>query len=99
MRISDWSSDVCSSDLMACAGRAWCDYASFDPRMPPDLQLFIQRVGRDDQRIAALESAVVEFLGEIEATITALTGRKAEGLDTPNKIGSASCRERVCQDV
>src|SRR3546814_21174021 len=45
---------------MACAGRAWCDYASFDPRMPPDLQLFIQRVERDDQRIAALESAVVE---------------------------------------
>src|SRR3546814_1848119 len=33
MRISDWSSDVCSSDLL-CAGRRWlaiCAHHAFDP--------------------------------------------------------------------
>src|SRR3546814_14366057 len=75
---------------MACAGRAWCDYASFDPRMTPDLQLFIQRVGRDDQRIAALASAVVEFLGDIRETITTITGRKAEVPATPPTLRGAA---------
>jgi putative phage-type endonuclease len=57
---------------LACSGRKWCDFVSFDPRMPPHLQLFTQRVHRDDERIKELEEMVVEFLGELDAKVAAL---------------------------
>ena len=57
---------------MACAGRAWCDFASFDPRMPEDLRLFVKRVHRDDVRISELEREIGAFLAELDATIAAL---------------------------
>jgi len=57
---------------LACTGRAWCDFVSFDPRMPEYLRLFVRRVARDDKRIAELETEAVAFLGEIEARITQL---------------------------
>ena len=57
---------------LACSGRKWCDFVSFDPRMPPHLQLFVKRVHRDDERIEALEEMVVEFLGELDAKVIAL---------------------------
>jgi len=57
---------------MACTGRAWNDFASFDPRLPHDLQLFVARLKRDDAAIAAYESAVEEFLSEVSATLARL---------------------------
>lgn len=59
---------------LACTGRAWCDFVSFDPRMPEDLRLFVRRVERDDKRIAELEALVREFLREVDDTLAALTG-------------------------
>ena len=32
---------------MWIAGREWCDFVSYDPRMPEKLQMFVQRVPRD----------------------------------------------------
>jgi hypothetical protein len=58
---------------MACTGRAWCDWASFDPRMPEDMRLFIKRVPRDPVRIAELEEAVRNFLAEVDETTTKLS--------------------------
>jgi hypothetical protein len=49
---------------MACTGRQWCDFASFDPRLPTDLQLKILRMERDDALIASLEDEVRVFLKE-----------------------------------
>lgn len=46
-------------------GRQWCDFISFDPRFPAGLQLYIQRVQRDDVYIALLSSAVILFLQEV----------------------------------
>jgi len=60
---------------MACTGRAWCDFASYDPRMPPEMQLFIKRVVRDDEIIAAMEAEVSAFLDEVEASINELRGK------------------------
>lgn len=57
---------------MACTGRAWCDFISFDPRMPAEMQLFAVRVLRDDDLIAAYEAEVVKFLAEVDDTITRL---------------------------
>lgn len=54
---------------MACTGRTWCDFASFDPRMPEDMRLFVSRVHRDDKRIAELEAAVAVFLNEVDETL------------------------------
>lgn len=61
---------------MACTGRAWCDYASFDPRMPDGLQLFVVRVPRDDERIAELEREVEIFLGQVDAMVSELNALK-----------------------
>lgn len=57
---------------MACTGRKWCDFVSFDPRMPEDLQIFIQRVERDNKEIARLEAAVSVFLKEVDDKMEAL---------------------------
>jgi len=57
---------------MACTGRAWCDFASFDPRVPFEMQLFVQRVELDPADLAETEAAVREFLAETAAKITEL---------------------------
>lgn len=50
---------------MACTGRKWCDFASYDPRLPAGMALFIARVHRDEARIAELEVEVKAFLAEL----------------------------------
>lgn len=59
---------------MACAGRQWCDFASFDPRLPESMRLFIKRVKRDNERIAELEQLVSAFLTELDGKVSALRG-------------------------
>jgi len=60
---------------MACTGRSWCDFVSFDPRLPADLQLWIKRVQRDDVAIQNIEAETVKFLGELDAKVLALRTR------------------------
>lgn len=60
---------------MACTGRAWCDFASFDPRLPDHLRLFTTRIDRDDAMIETLEAEVVAFLAELDATLADLAAR------------------------
>jgi len=57
---------------MACTGRYWCDFVSFDPRMPEGLQLFIKRIARDDKYIAELEGEVIQFLKEVDDKVNKL---------------------------
>ena len=54
---------------MACTGRSWCDFVSFDPRLPERLRLFVRRVHRDEKLVAELEAEVSVFLAELEQTI------------------------------
>lgn len=61
---------------MAVMGKKYCDFVSFDPRLPEDLQLFIVRVERDDEYIAKLEEEVSAFLKEVDETVTKLKGVK-----------------------
>lgn len=60
---------------MACTGRAWCDFASFDPRLPEPMRLFVQRVPRDAAAIAELEREALAFLAELDATMADLAAR------------------------
>jgi putative phage-type endonuclease len=53
---------------MACTGRQWCDYASYDNRMPERMRLFVKRVPRDETAINEIEAEVRSFLAEIDET-------------------------------
>src|SRR3546814_1584952 len=96
MRISDWSSDVCSSDLIAVAralGHVRMGHHEIgeaeDLHIEIAQRLGIERVQRDvgDARIRRLAA------GDAEVPL-----RERHGIAFW-KIGRASCRERVCQYV
>ena len=57
---------------MACTGRQWCDFVSFDPRMPAKAQIFVKRVLRDDVFIREVESEIKKFLAEVSAKVIQL---------------------------
>src|SRR3546814_10173423 len=85
MRISDWSSDVCSSDLRFGARRAG------DP---------IERGARatkafgNDQRIGIADDPC-----KLAMRLTAQIPLATIEHGLVEEIGRASCRERVCQSV
>lgn len=60
---------------MACDGRDWCDFVSFDPRLPENMRLFVSRVNRDATVIAELERDVTAFLAELDAKVAALVAK------------------------
>ena len=62
---------------MACTGRAWCDFVSYNPDFPIQHQLHIVRVPRDDKRIAEITAEVIVFLKEAEELVAKLNSRKA----------------------
>jgi len=57
---------------MACTGREWCDFVSFDNRLPQDLQLFVTRVPRDKMYGRLMEEEIVKFLNELDIKIAEL---------------------------
>jgi hypothetical protein len=57
---------------MACTGRQWCDWVSFDPRMPESMKLYVRRVDRDNDLIATLEKDVTAFLDEMAKKLAQL---------------------------
>jgi putative phage-type endonuclease len=50
---------------LACTQRKWCDWMSYDPRLPTNLRVVIRRIERDDAMIAKLEKEATEFLAEL----------------------------------
>jgi len=60
---------------MACSGREWCDFVSFDKRLPEPMQLYVRRIPRDDKLIARLELEVAQFLIDLDATVDLLRKR------------------------
>src|SRR3546814_20193628 len=109
MRISDWSSDVCSSDLLLCLrqlrrgkdSRYTCAprNSGFAQRMIKGsivavvTPMFPDGAVDWDSLSALVEWHIAEGTDGIVAVGT--TGESA----TLNEIGRASCRERVCQYV
>lgn len=67
---------------MACTNRDWCDFVSFDPRMPPEMALFVRRVPRDISLIVSLEGEVTEFIAEMD--------RKLEQLSAKYRVAEAA---------
>ena len=63
---------------MWITGRQWCDFVSYDPRMPEPLQLYVQRIPADPKAIADLAFGISAFLKEVGSKVEALR-RLAEG--------------------
>jgi hypothetical protein len=57
---------------MACTGRNWCDFVSYDPRMPENMRMFVQRVDRDETYIEEITKEVNLFLSELDTKISTL---------------------------
>jgi putative phage-type endonuclease len=60
---------------MVCTGRRWCDFVSFDDRLPDRLQYRCKRYHLDIRLATTLEQSVIRFLGEVaelEARMRAL---------------------------
>jgi putative phage-type endonuclease len=57
---------------MACTNTRFCDFVSYDPRLPDHLRLFVKPVRRDNEYIAMLETEVTKFLTELEEKLTQL---------------------------
>jgi putative phage-type endonuclease len=53
-------------------GRQWCDFVSYDPRLPKRNQLLIVRTERDESLIAEMEAETLKFLDEVENLIIKL---------------------------
>lgn len=62
---------------MACTGRQWCDFVSYDDRLPPALQYHSVRMERDDNRIAEMVLEVTKFLAELAELEQDMRGRMA----------------------
>jgi predicted phage-related endonuclease len=60
---------------MACTGRAWCDFASYDNRLPERMRLYVKRIERDDEAVAEIEAEIRAFIKEIDETVDALRAR------------------------
>lgn len=58
---------------LACTGRQWCDYVSYNPNFPNSMRLSVARVLRSAPMIAKLEIACVKFLVEVDMTVEQLT--------------------------
>lgn len=63
---------------MACTGRAFCDFVSFDPRLPAEMQLWMKRVNRDDKTIEEINGEVIAFLVQLSDKVGALQSRYKE---------------------
>ncbi|MCU4595318.1 YqaJ viral recombinase family protein [Acinetobacter radioresistens] len=58
---------------LACTEREWCDFVSYDPRLPGYLQLVVIRVFAKDLDITGLEQSVIAFNKTIDGAIDQLT--------------------------
>src|SRR3546814_9883383 len=99
MRISDWSSDVCSSDLQFADAAAGGGHELERQRLAlgvvPDAALQLGPAGGVEQR-GGLGGVVGVRL---HILVVNPVERRGAGMGDGLEIGRASCRERVCQYV
>lgn len=63
---------------LACTGRQWCDFVSYDPRMPEEHRLFVVRYTPDPAYLETIDKEARAFLAEVAETIERLNGVKHE---------------------
>jgi len=60
---------------MAVTGAKWCDFVSFDPRMPERSQLLIVNVPRDPEFILYMEAEINQFLNEVQIEVNLMENK------------------------
>lgn len=70
---------------IACSGRKWCDFVSFDSRMPRELQLYVRRFEPDRSSLKEFEFEVEKFLSETDGLV--------ETIKRMQKAGTLTCRD------
>jgi hypothetical protein len=60
---------------MWLTGREWADFVSFDPRMPADLQLYVQRIKGDPEFQSRLEREIIAFSAEADDIVARLRAK------------------------
>ena len=60
---------------LICTGRKWCDFVSYDPRLPDNLKLFVVRYEPTDEERKDVESKVIEFLKTVDNLYNELVKR------------------------
>ena len=63
---------------MACTERLWCDFVSYDPRMPKHMRMVRIRVKRDNQYIEDMENSIEGFLTELDELVYTIERAKIE---------------------
>lgn len=76
--LQTWANGMDPMHMAQIQGQMWMTateyamFASYDPRLPPELELYVQRVERDQAFIENLETEVRLFLSEVDGTIEVL---------------------------
>ena len=76
--LQTWANGMDPMHMAQIQGQMWMTateyamFASYDPRLPPELELYVQRVERDQAYVENLEAEVRLFLGEVDGTIEVL---------------------------
>src|SRR3546814_17471286 len=112
MRISDWSSDVCSSDLLAVLIDADNASSRIATRLFEEIakigEASVRRIYGDfsGTRLKSWAEVLSTHAIRAQQNFAYTTGKNAsdialviDAMDLLHKIGRASCRERVCQNV
>lgn len=60
---------------MACTGRKWCDFVSYDDRLPDNLSYKCIRINYDEELVSQIEKEVIELLAELESRLSQINER------------------------
>jgi len=71
---------------MACTQREWCDFVSYDPRLPESMRLFVRRLERDHAAIESLENDIADFLVEVSQTVERLRDKYESHVLPPESV-------------
>src|SRR3546814_17666809 len=104
MRISDWSSDVCSSDLLpieAGSGRLELFLVGHDRAriLALGVHVAVDQLDDRDRRGVGGANAGLDDAGIAAVAVRVAFGRHVEQLLPLRVIGSTPCRDRECTDV
>src|SRR3546814_13219015 len=105
MRISDWSSDVCSADLLDVATiviatmQENCRASAWGPAKKHALCCDCSDLFLNNPAVGTFKCHRAQDAGAIGTGIQADATGEFDNFFNARKIGRASCRERVCQYV
>src|SRR3546814_14990454 len=99
MRISDWSSDVCSSDLTTMATDYDASRKTEEEQKEESHEARRLTSGEQDKTSGKIDVDETELAESFELPGADLSNETRSIEVVPKQLGRGSCRERVCQYV